>query len=477
VRALASWVLMLALPGALALVANNAGGAILSGTNGLIAVQSGSGSIVAADPVGGGRTTLLNSTSDSAPEVAPNGTKVAMVSGGNIFVADFPSGGNRLQVTTTGGFNNPAWNPDSSTLVFNSSGGLHTAQAIGSATVSVLTGSLPGDNEADYSPDGNSIVFDVGSPPTGISRITVSNNARTALNGATGGDDQPRIAANSSLVYFGCTDSGGAVCTLPWPNGGSRGVLAGTTGALAVPAATDVLNPFPAPDGTKVLFTTNVAASCPAPAPPCVKVVNANGSGGLQTVVATQSGDQNASWSRNTGGATPTPVPGTTATPTTSPGATASATASVIPNPNTPVFSVASGCGVLVVASAFAPPLVVHLSASDADAGQSVFLTASGLPPATSLPTLPNIPIPTTLPSPIPSLLPTGPGTSWATFSSTAGNPATATLSFRPGIFDWLLNILNNNYNIVVTAADNVAPARSSRCTIPLRVTLLNATL
>jgi Tol biopolymer transport system component len=263
-----------------------------SGVNGPIVVESGrfnqpgAGPLVIINPVNGARIAIAGTSgADNHPEVSPSQSKIAFDSNGNIVVEDYPAGTNRLLVTTSGGASTPSWSPDSGTLVFACASGLCTAPVTANAQVTLLIGTAAGDTDPSFSPDAQLIVFD--NPASGIVRVNANGTGgRTVLTDTAGGgapDDHPRIAPNSSVVYFDAASVPGGVTSLAWPNGGNRTRVTGTQ------AGDD--NPAISPDGTKVVFSGGV--------PPSVSTLNVDGSGGRTVTEGTQSGDIFANWTKS----------------------------------------------------------------------------------------------------------------------------------------------------------------------------------
>jgi Tol biopolymer transport system component len=406
-----------------ALVTRAASSSVPSTTSGFIVVKATNG-LVAINPLNGTRTTLAGTDAgDDAPSVAPNGAKIAFARnsgpGGTsrVFIADYPTGTNRQQVTSsTADF--PDWSPDSSRLVFECSQGLCTAAASVNAPVTVLAGSLAGDLDPVYSPDGAFVAFsDLGGANTGIFHVNADGSGvRTHLTNSVLGDRRPMIAPNASVVWFDDGAAGSGILSLPWPDGGVRKVLPDTL-------ATDI-NPAPSPDGTKVSLETTT---------PNIATVNANGTGGRAPLPGTATGDIEPFWARPAGAVTPPPTATPTSTPTAGPNV----------NPNAPVFSAASGCGVPVSAPALGGGLTTNISASDADSGQTVTITmAASAPPYASF---------------------SSPGT---------GNPDTGVLRLTPSLIDWLLGIFGGTANVTLIASDSGTPQKATNCIIPVRVSL-----
>lgn len=86
----------------------------------------------------------------------------------------------------------------------------------------------------------------------------------------------------------------------------------------------------------------------------------------------------------------------------------------------------------------------IQVSASDENTGDVVSLTSSTLP-------------------------------AFATFAAAAGNPASATLTLRPGFLDWLFGLFMPAGPVTITAMDNATPPLSATCVIAPRVTLFGA--
>jgi hypothetical protein len=409
--------LAVALLGSFALVPR-ADAVVLPGTNGLIIVENG-GTLISLDPATGTRQTLLASQAgDGGAHVSPNGTKVAFLNPfsaiaptASVFIADFPSGANRQQVTTTNDSGSVNWAPDSATLVFDCSSGLCTAPAVANATKTILNQTTAGANtfatkdiNPDFSPNGAFIYFTDGFPAqTGIFRVNApTGGGRTKLLNSGANDSRPQTSPDGNTVFFDVpVGAPQGIFSLPFPNGGSRTQLTGTgAGDLRV---------GPSPDGTKVSF--NKLAG--------IFTVNANGTGGLASVPGSQAGDQRPSWQRAGGGG--------------GGGGT---------NPNAPVFSAASGCGSTVMVRLLGANPPVALSASDADAGQNVIISASGALPA------------------------------YLTFSGgTAANPSTAQITANPAgdIIGFILGIFGPASNVALNATDNGTPSKTTPCNISFR--------
>jgi hypothetical protein len=393
-------------------VAPVANGVVLPGTNGLIIVEN-AGTLVAIDPATGTRQTLLASQAgDGGAHVSPNGQKVAFLNPfngttatGNVFIADFPSGNNRQMVTTSADSISVNWSPDSATLVFDCSSGLCTAPAVANAAKTILNQTTAGngtvaqkDISPDFSPNGAFVYFTDGFPTlTGLFRVNVpTGGGRTKLLNSQAGDNRPATTPDGNTVFF---DTAAGIVSLPFPNGGSRTPLSGSIlGDVRV---------GPSPDGTKISFNNGGLFT-----------LNANGTGGRASVPGSQAGDLRPSWQRAGGGGG---------------GGT---------NPNAPVFSAASGCGSTVMVRLLGANPPVALSASDADAGQNVIISASGALPA------------------------------YLTFSGgTAANPSTAQITANPAgdIIGFILGIFGPASNVALNATDNGTPSKTTPCNISFR--------
>jgi Tol biopolymer transport system component len=388
----------------------------MPGANGLIVVQNG-GTLVSIDPATGARQTLLaTQAGDGAPRVSPNGLKVALINPffpGNVFVEDFPSGNNRIQVTTSGGAVTVNWSPDSTRLVFECPGGICTAPAVANAAVTTLNQTTIAANTIgtrditpDFSPNGAFVYFTDGFPAqTGIFRVALpSGGGRTKLLNSAAGDARPVTSPDGRKVWFDTGGPASRIGSLPFPDGGTRTTLAGT--------ADGDIRIGPSPDGTKVSFQTAGG----------IFTLNTNGTGGRASVPGTIAGDQGPWWLAAAGAPSPSPTPTASVTPT--------------PAPNfPPVFSAASGCGSTSVV-AVGQTRANNLSASDANAGDIVTLTAA-IPAA---------------------------GT-FVSFSTSPGNPATGTLTSSPTQSD-----AGKSFTVTITARDNRTPALVSTCQLSIQV-------
>lgn len=250
-------------------------GATFPGTNGNIVFESsrlGPTKILAMDAVPGAQATLLPGNNDNnnmeAPTVSPDGSKIAYVYGRDIWVMNADGSGPR-QLTNDANFNQePAWSADGTKIAF--SGGvstgwdLFTMNADGTGRTNITNTPSIQEFAAVWSPDGSEIAYERGGcePPNGGGTCVYKMNADgtgTPTN-LTPETSLPECPLQPGYRHNGASD-----------------------------------NPSWSPDGTKIAFEGTLI--CPSTSGSDIWVMNADGSGKINLINDSGTGDDNPAFS------------------------------------------------------------------------------------------------------------------------------------------------------------------------------------
>ena len=207
----------------------------------------------------------------------------------------------QTRLTTLGNANEPAWSPDGQSIAFNvrltlQNRDIHVMNADGSNQRALLTGE-PDDHDPDWSPDGQQIAFARGTGANQTNDIHVANvhsGDTTALTDATNDDDEPSWSPDGQKILFTSQRAGFGDVNL---------FVMNADGSAETPLTQDNSSGEGvwSPDGTRIAFWRTPPGTTRSD----IFVMNADGSAATNLTNTAQVNELDPSWGPVATGAPP----------------------------------------------------------------------------------------------------------------------------------------------------------------------------